>query len=320
MSDHKGMPLEVGSNELEIIEFYIDEEGVNGGEPHRGFYGVNVIKVLEVIESPKLKASESAVNPCFMGTIPLRERILPVLDLSIWLGQSRKKSDQEVILVTEFTKRVTGFLVSGVTQIYRVGWGDVEAPSQYISSIDSNCVTGMVKLEDHFVLLLDFEKIIAELDPEYQRTLVLGHSKSDKTYRVLVAEDSSIMRQAIIAVFEHANFVVQTYNNGLEAWNHISDFKFKAEQEERPLSDFFDVIVTDVEMPQMDGYTLTKNIKSDPVLQHTPVMLFSSIITDKLRHKGETVGADDQVTKPEFDTLAERAIALIEKHNAEAAA
>ena len=320
MSDHKGMPVEVGSNELEIIEFYIDEEGAGGEEMPRGYYGVNVIKVLEVIESPKLKASESAVHPCFMGTIPLRERILPVLDLSIWLGQSRKKSDHEVILVTEFTKRITGFLVSGVTQIYRVGWADVEAPSQYISSIDSNCVTGTVKLEDHFVLLLDFEKIIAELDPEYKKTLVLDHPKSDKTYRVLVAEDSGIMRQAITAVFEHANFVVHTYNNGLEAWNHISDFKFKAEQEERPLSDFFDVIVTDVEMPQMDGYTLTKNIKNDPLLQKTPVMLFSSIITDKLRHKGETVGADDQVTKPEFDTLAERAIALIEKHNADAAA
>ena len=311
MSQQKEILLESGTNELEIIEFYIEEQDADTGRPVKRYYGVNVAKVLEVIVSPDLRHSESAAHPCFMGTIPLREKILPVLDLSVWLDLTRVRNDHEVILVTEFHSRITGFLVSGVTQIYRVGWSEVEAPGHYLTTMESLCITGMIRLEDHFVLMLDLEKIIAELDPDFVKEASRETVVSDTAFKALVAEDSKSMRFMISRKLEGANFEVHAVDNGAEAWSRLEALKEKAAQENKRVIDYLDLVVTDVEMPQMDGYALTKRIKEDRAYEGIPVVLFSSIITDKIRHKGESVGADAQVSKPEFDSLADQAVTLI---------
>lgn len=288
-----------------------------------GYFGVNVAKVLEVIESPALTPSAAATHPSFMGTIPLREKILPVLDLSVWLGLERRKTSHEVIMVTEFHSRITGFLVSGVTQIYRVPWSNVEAPNRYLSMQKTNCITGMVKIEDHFVLMLDFESIIAELDPEYNIIFMQEHEKVEDgspTYNALVAEDSSYMRNAMVNNLSQANFNVELAVNGEDAWNKIIETKNKALAEGKTFNDYVDVIISDIEMPKMDGYTLVSLVKADNDLKKTPVILFSSIVSNELKHKGEKVGADDQVSKPEIGILGKRAIELIKIHRGEAPA
>jgi len=302
--------LETGTNELEIIEFFVHEKKGDKIETH--YFGVNVAKVLEVVEAPEgLEASEAAAHPSFLGTIPLRDLILPVIDLSVWLDIERARDVNEPIIVTEFNAMITGFLVSGVTQIHRVNWKDVEPPSKYVASMDTNCITGTVKIHDRFVLMLDLEQVLADLDESGQTQANLTDLVSEERYRALIADDSTSVRELLKNNFTQANFEIDVVGDGAEAWNHLLAVKKKAESEgKRPL-DYLDAVVTDVEMPQMDGYTLTRKIKEDPVLKELPVVLFSSLISDGVIHKGKAVMADAQVTKPEFNGLTYKVVDLI---------
>ncbi|WP_319581583.1 chemotaxis protein [uncultured Pseudodesulfovibrio sp.] len=302
--------LETGTNELEIIEFFIDEVTPEGVE--RQYFGVNVAKVLEVVEAPAgLEGSEAAAHPSFLGTIPLRDLILPVVDLSVWLDIERSPAENEPIIVTEFNAMITGFLVSGVTQIHRVFWADVEPPSKYFSAMESNCITGTVKINDRFVLMLDLEQVLADLDESGQTQANLSTVVSDQRYRALVADDSTSVRQLLENNFSQANFEVTMVRDGAEAWALLDEIKIKCQAEGKSPLDYLDAVVSDVEMPQMDGYTLTRQIKEDPILKVLPVVLFSSLISKSVLHKGKAVMADEQVTKPEFHGLTEKVLNLI---------
>ncbi|NCC25255.1 MAG: chemotaxis signal transduction protein CheV [Deltaproteobacteria bacterium] len=296
--------LESGTNELEIIEFYIQEEG-SDREP--SYFGVNVAKVVEVIESPDLEASPAARHPSFLGTLAHRDRVLPVIDLGVWLSLKRQTIGHEVILVTQFNQRTTGFLVTGVTQIHRLSWQEVNPPGRYVSTLDSNCITGMARIEDHFVLLLDLEKVVSDLDPDFGAEASEIEGRPGEGRWALVVDDSGVMRHMVQENLERAGFSTVIRDNGEEAWKFLT-----GESPGRPGEpERVDILVSDIEMPRMDGYSLTKRIKEHQELRAMPVILFSSLITQELRHKGEAVGADDQISKPEFASLAERALALI---------
>lgn len=304
--------LEAGTNELEIIEFFVREK--KGDEVETHYFGVNVAKVLEVVEAPEgLEGSEAAAHPSFLGTIPLRDLILPVVDLSVWLDIDRAQNVNESIIVTEFNGMITGFLVSGVTQIHRVSWEDVEPPSKYVSRMDTNCITGTIKIRDRFVLMLDLEQVLSDLDESGQTEANLSTVVSKERYRALVADDSTSVRQLLTKNFGDSNFDVVVVGDGAEAWEKLLQIKAKSLQEGTSPLDYLDAVVSDVEMPRMDGYTLTRNIKEDPVLKVLPVALFSSLISDSVLHKGKAVMADAQVTKPEFNGLTEKIITLIEE-------
>jgi len=297
--------LESGTNELEIIELYVSEAAPGGGSAN-AFFGVNVAKVLEIIESPPdLEPQPSAAHPCFLGVIPLRDMVLPVVDLAIWLNITRAPGRHEPIIVTEFNGVRTGFLVSGVTMIHRVSWSEVEPPSRYLSDMPGNCITGTVRLGDHFALLLDLERALAEMGavdtslPEADRT----EPEPDKPLRILLVDDSTSVRFLLRRNFEAAGFAVEVRNNGEDAWNYLAQLKSEAAANGSEVAALLDGVISDVEMPRMDGYTLTRNIKTDPALKALPVVLFSSLISPGLYHKGESVGADAQITKPEFGGL-----------------
>lgn len=296
--------LETGTNELEIIELYIAEEG-EGGAAENAYFGVNVAKVLEIIESPPaMEPAESAAHPSYLGVIPLRDMVLPVVDLAVWLNVKRAKNRHEPILVTEFNGVRTGFLVSGVTMIHRVSWSDVEPPSRYLSDMPGNCITGTVRLGEHFALLLDLERALVELNAlDTSEPESAPPPATDAPLRVLLVDDSTSVRFLLRRNFEAAGFTVDVKNNGEDAWAHLQALKAEAAQRGQPVSSLLDAVVSDVEMPRMDGYTLTKNIKSDKDFAGVPVILFSSLISKGLLHKGESVGADAQITKPEFGGL-----------------
>ncbi|NDV20335.1 response regulator [Pseudodesulfovibrio sp. JC047] len=303
--------LETGTNELEIIEFFVKEETEKGVVTQ--YYGVNVAKVLEVVEAPEgLEGSEAAVHPSFLGTIPLRDLILPVVDLSVWLDITKAPAPNEPIIVTEFNSMITGFLVSGVTQIYRVNWADVEPPSKYVSSMETNCITGTIKIKDRFVLMLDLEQVLADLDGSGAANVQENSVVADERYRALIADDSTSVRQLLENNFTTANFDVDMVGDGAEAWARLQDIKEKSIEEGKSPLEYLDAVVSDVEMPQMDGYTLTRRIKEDPVLKVLPVTLFSSLISKSVLHKGKAVMADAQVTKPEFEGLTQKVIQLIQ--------
>lgn len=308
--------LEAGTNELEIVEFYLEEEVNQDQEDqtdYKGFYGVNVAKVLEIIRLPRVTQLPEVSHPSVMGTFNLRSQIIPLVDLSIWLDKCRIENESPKVIVTEFNTVSTAFLVSGVTRIHRLSWEAVEPPNKYVSSVCGESITGVVRLENRIVFLLDLEKIVADINPKLGLRLDLSLDwKGTEQYRALVADDSALVRGMLKDLLEKANFTVETHNNGYDAWERLMQIKQKCEEEDKDISDFLQVIISDIEMPVMDGHNFTKRIKEDPMLKKLPVILFSSLITDKLRHKGEAVGADDQITKPEVSHLALRAKDLIE--------
>ena len=309
----KEILLETGTNEFEILEFFIEEKLPDGKGTERNCYGVNVAKVVEVLESPNLEVKDYAVNPCFLGTIPLREIVLPVIDLSVWLGQERAKHDYENIIVTEFSQSIQGFLVSGVVEIQRLNWKDLIPPGDFIRRMNTKSIIGMVDKGDYFIQLLDLEHIVSDLNPKHAEDLWKTTVKSSKEHRALVAEDSPTIQEMLDKNLKNSNFKVKLVNNGEEAFRFLTDIKERAKAEKKKVTDFLEVVISDIEMPLLDGFTLTKKIKNDEELQDLPVILYSSIITDELRHKGESVKADVQIAKPEMNKMAEMAIDLIEK-------
>ncbi len=306
--------LESGTNELEIVEFYINENVPGQDNPYTGYYGVNVAKVLEIIKKPKITEMPSVPHPAVLGAFNLRSTIIPLIDLSLWLGKGTIQEPDAKVIVTEFNKVTNGFMVSGVTRIHRLSWEQVEPPGNYISQFAANSITGVVRIEDRIIFLIDMEKIIAELNPELAVNFTDRLDITlDQQYTALVADDSDTIRNMLANVLKQANFKVIRARNGQEAWDNLLQIKSQATEENKKVTDYIHIVISDIEMPSVDGLNLTKRIKEDPELNVLPVILFSSLITDKTRHKGESVGADDQISKPEVGELAIRAKKLIEE-------
>ncbi|NJB67058.1 two-component system chemotaxis response regulator CheV [Desulfobaculum xiamenense] len=306
--------LEAGTNELEIVEFYLDEPAVEGSH-YQGYYGVNVAKVLEIIRMPQVTEMPEVSHPCVLGAFNQRSHIIPLVDLSMWLGKKRVEKEPPKVIVTEFNKVTTAFLVSGVTRIHRISWEEVEPPNRFVSTLSGDSITGVVKMEDRIIFILDLEKIVADLNPSLG--LRLDESivwEKSENYKALVADDSTLVREMLKDLLQKAGFIVETVHNGKQAWDRLEQLRNLATQNGKPIWDYVNVLVSDIEMPSMDGHNLTLRVKQDPVLRKLPVMLFSSLITDKLRHKGDSVGADEQISKPEVSRLALRAKDLIAKY------
>ncbi len=308
--------LEAGTNEFEIIEFYIDEQPQGDEKPYRAYFGVNVAKVLEIIRLPTVTEMPHMPHPSIIGTFNLRSRVIPLIDLSLWLGKPMARNGSTKVIVAEFNKVVNAFMVSGVTRIHRKSWNDVEPPTGYTAQFAARNFTGVVKFEDRILLLLDMEQIIWDLNPalaiRMDRTGRQDGVVDRKHYKTLVVDDSNSIRKLIVTYLEKDGFSVEQDINGQNAWDRLQEWKRLATEQNVPLSTYVDLVVTDLEMPAMDGHNLCKRIKDDPVLKPLPVILFSSLINHQLYHKGISVGADDQVTKPEIATLADRAKKLIE--------
>ncbi|MCL2122851.1 MAG: chemotaxis protein [Desulfovibrionaceae bacterium] len=307
--------LESGGNELEIIEFYIEEQ-LPDGKAYCGYYAMNVAKVLEIIRMPEVTSVPSKHDKAVLGTFNLRGRVLPLVDLAKWLGKTTMPNDTHKVIVSEFSGVVTAFLVSGVTRIHRISWSQVEPPGQHVQSYSRDSITGVVRIDEHILFILDMEKIVSSMDSHHAN----NHFQTDKVeideadahnFHLLVVDDSTSLRHLIKDTLEKAGYNVTTASNGREAWDYLQNLKAQAAQEGVPVTEKLHTVISDIEMPEMDGHTLTKNIRGDSGLQKLPVVLFSSIITDALRHKGQSVGADDQISKPDLPGLTKRMRAVI---------
>lgn len=306
---HTNILLESGTNEFEIVEFFIEELG-SEGESYTGHYGVNVAKVLEIIRKPKITEMPEARHPCLLGAFNLRSRIVPLIDLSVWLGKTMADTTSAKVIVTEFNYVTNSFLVSGVNRIHRLSWQQVEPPDKHLSEYSEGCITGVVKFDTRIILLLDMERIVADLNPslglKLEDAIPPKEGAPVPLINVLFADDSSMIRKTLTKGLETAGFMVDVASDGKMAWDRLLVLKDKAAAEKKPITDFVNILISDVEMPVMDGHNLTKRVKEDPVLKVIPVILFSSLITDALRHKGESVGADDQIAKPDIATLTNK--------------
>ncbi|WP_243545240.1 chemotaxis protein [Pseudodesulfovibrio tunisiensis] len=309
-----GILLESGTNELEIVEFYLDETREDGSG-YRGYFGINVAKVLEIIRQPELTDMPDTSHPAVLGAFNLRDEIIPLIDLAKWLGKKRSDSDVLKVIVTEFNRTKSAFLVSGVTRIHRINWKQVEAPTKYVSSLTVNSITGVVRFGSRIVFILDMEKICVDLNPALEPTETapeaLTTEVSNRHVKVVVADDSSMARRMIAHILEKAGYTVHSVENGEQAWSYLQAQSRKCLEFGDALSDHVDAVVSDIEMPVMDGHTLTRRIKEDAMLRNLPVVLCSSIITDTLHHKGISVGADAQISKAELNELAETVFRLV---------
>ena len=307
--------LETGSNELEIIEFYIEEK-MPDGSVYRGFYGMNVAKVLEIIRHPTVTGVPSKHHPAVLGTFNLRGRVLPLVDLAVWLGKDIASHENLKVIVSEFSGVITSFLVSGVTRIHRMSWSQVEAPGAHVQTYSNQSITGVVRFEDRILFILDMEKIITSMDPTLDMGLKAEKAGSGNVgdadhFHILIADDSTSIRNMIGATLERSGYRVTRTASGREAWDVLAKWKQEAEAEKCPITEKVHLVISDIEMPEMDGHALTRSIKQDPVLNRLPVVLFSSLITAALRHKGESVGADDQISKPDLPSLTHRVRTII---------
>ncbi|AIE59467.1 chemotaxis protein [Bacillus methanolicus] len=292
MEYKKGILLESGTNELEIVEFGIG----------RNKFGINVIKVKEIIKPAPVNPVPHA-HKHVEGIIELRGEILPVVDVAQTLGfPPSEHPEQDKFIVAEFNKQKIVFHVHNVTQIHRISWDQIEKPSEMYQGANSQII-GVIKLNGEMILLLDFEKIVLDINPELginvQQVKKLGkRERSNK--RLLVAEDSPMLRKLLQDTLTEAGFeMIEFFENGRDALQYLD----KLVQSGKDITKEIQLIITDIEMPQMDGHHLTKRIKTHPELSKVPVIIFSSLITEDLRYKGQMVGADAQVSKPDIAEL-----------------
>jgi len=291
MSEKKGILLETGTNEFEIVEFSIGPVS----------YGINVAKVREVI-NPLPVTKMPNVHPWVDGIFTLRGRVMPLVNLPRCLGAESSTTSPKVI-VSELNNYFVAFLVDEVSRIHRISWTSMEQPPNIANS---EMVVGIIKMAEKMVVLLDFEKIVADINPEMNEKFNQITSAAPnimdirKNKTLLVAEDSRMLRDLLLGTLHNAGYAnVILAENGQDAWQTIE--KLAADGE--PIENKLQLVITDIEMPQMDGHHLTKRIKENEKLKHLPVIIFSSLINEEMRLKGQSIGANGQVSKPEIVEL-----------------
>ncbi|MBP2643913.1 MAG: cheV [Firmicutes bacterium] len=290
MQDNRGILLETGTNEFEIIEFSV------GGV----YYGINVAKVREVINLLPITPLVNA-HPYIEGMFTLRGNVIPMVNLAKALSTT-SNSDSHKIIVCEINAVHIAFKVDDVYRIHRISWKQME-PVPHLSGSDR--AVGIVKMEQHLIILLDFEKILAEINPELnEKMTAIPESTPDlikeRQYKtLLIAEDSHMLRELLVQTLHTSGYRTISTENGEEAWNKLESLLAN----EGPIEKYIQMVITDIEMPRMDGHHLTKRIKEEPNLKELPVVIFSSLINEEMRRKGEALGAHAQITKPEIEQL-----------------
>ncbi|MBB1486700.1 chemotaxis protein [Oceanospirillum sediminis] len=311
--DKQKILLESGTNELEIIEFQLRKELPGGGEKI-SHYGINVAKVREVIRVPETTDYPNP-QPHLVGVFSLRDNLIPLVDLAGWLGiRTKGEYERKNVIVTDFNRMANGFLVDGVSRIHRISWAEVESPSQFLESGEQDCVVAVVRREDRLIMILDFEKIISDINPELSmekydvtedRKVLIDDRMTAKRQAktLLVVDDSAFIRKLIETTLRTSGYNVIAAKDGLDAWEILTEFEHVAEDENLPVSDLVSMIITDVEMPRMDGMHLVKRLRASKTYSTIPIMMFSSIMSDDNRQKAMDLGANDTMTKPEIGKL-----------------
>lgn len=293
--------LESGTNELEVIMFQIGF----------GTFGINVLKVREIIEPLPITGTPNA-HKNIEGVIRLREEVIPVVNLAKVLNlPDSEKPQNDKLIISELNQMKVAFHVHSVSRIHRLSWEQIEKPDN-LSAGHQAYTIGIIKLEEGMSLLLDYEKIVVEISPEsgvnVESLKVLGHRKRSEK-RIVAAEDSAILRALLADTLKEGGYEnVQFFENGKDAWIYLEQISTDST---KIISDEVNLVITDLEMPQMDGHHLTDKIKKNEELKNIPVIIFSSLITDDLFHKGKQVGASAQISKPEIVNLVQEIDHLI---------
>ncbi|ADC89145.1 response regulator receiver modulated CheW protein [Thermocrinis albus DSM 14484] len=308
--EYSGLPevLKTGSNELELVNFRIFEDRPEG--LYAWNFGVNVAKVREVLRMPPVTRLPN-VPPAVEGLAEVRGEMIPVVSLARWMGLHEPPERKKYLLHLEFLREHVGIVVHDARKIVRVSWQEVRRAPEGLNQLLRGRITGIVDVEDGTILVLDLEGIVSDIGilKVFGMEEVSEGSKSEGHYTVLVVEDSSVAMKIIKDILEGAGHKVIPCEDGEEAWEKLTQLLEKAQREGKNIREYLQVIFTDIEMPRMDGLTLTKKIKETPGLMHLPVIVNTTLSDEANREKAFLVGADAYLVK--FD--AREMIQLVEK-------
>ncbi len=294
--------LENGTNELEILEFILGNNS----------YGINVAKIREIIPYQQVTPVPNS-HPSIEGIFMPRDTMITAIDLMNCLGRGESKPNG-LFIITNFNKLDIAFHVDNVLGIHRVSWRDIIKPDATISTTEDSVSTGIIKKDNKLIIILDFEKIVCDINPEtglkISEITELGERRRNSV-PILIAEDSPLLNKLIVDSLKRAGYdnLIHT-ENGQQAYDVIRQCKADGS-----LKDHVRVIITDIEMPEMDGHRLTKLVKTDEATADIPIIIFSSLVNDEMKRKGESLGADAQLSKPEIGNLVKIVDRLVDERH-----
>lgn len=289
-----------GTNKLEILLFSLGKDQRTG---RKEVFGINVFKVREVMRTPDITAAPE-MPASVEGMVSLRGTLVPVIDLARYSGIVTE-SKPEIMIVTEYNGHTQGFLVESVDTILRLDWSAMRVPPDMITNRTAGLVTAVTELENNtLVMMMDVEKVLAETALFDDSHLYINLKPIKEERMVYFADDSVVARKQIERTLEAMKIHYGQAVNGMKAWEDLQGMATQADLGGQKLSESLHLILTDVEMPEMDGYMLTKMIKSDPRFQGIPVLMHSSLSGASNQKLGESVGVDGYVSKFEPQKLS----------------
>lgn len=283
--------MESGTNELEVLEFTVSGNS----------YGINVAKIKEIIPYSPVTPVPNA-HPSIEGLFMPRDIMITAIDLRNCLQRGTSEPGG-LFIITNFNSLDIAFHVDEVVGIHRVSWSEIIKPNVTVSTADESISTGIIKINEKLVIILDFEKILSDINPEtglkVDEVDLIEKNALRATKPILIAEDSVLLNKLIVESLKKAGYTQLIHTaNGQEAFEVLQECKEKG-----TIAENVQCVITDIEMPIMDGHRLTKLIKTDDTLKSIPVVIFSSLVNDEMRKKGESLGADAQLSKPEIGNL-----------------
>ncbi len=279
-----------GANKMELLMFHLNTDEV---------YGINVFKIREVMKMPsvtKIPETDSRI----LGLINLRGENLALVDLKQALGLGTLDFQGAKLIITEYNDNKQGFLVGGVDRIIRMSWESIKVPPPMVHSSQQGAVTAVTKLEDgRMVLILDVEKVLADLHPRADEEVFVGIEmvRGLAGKRVLVADDSIVARKQIVKTLERLGMKWEETQTGKEALTRLRQLAEVAEGAGKSICEYLSGVITDIEMPEMDGFSLTKHIRADSHLKDLPILMHSSLSGKCNVERGQSMGVTDYVTK-----------------------
>ncbi|MDR3158734.1 MAG: chemotaxis protein [Zoogloeaceae bacterium] len=292
-----------GTNKLEILLFSLGEDRRTG---RRETYGINVFKVREVMRTPPITAAPD-MPPAVEGMTSLRGVLVPVVDLAkyAWVDSDVRR---DVMIVTEYNGHTQGFLVEAVDTILRLDWSMMRVPPEMLMAQMGGLVTAVTELEDgRLIMMMDVEKILADTAHTDEDDLRFKNlpQLNNPDLMVFFCDDSVVARKQVMRTLDAMGIKYVAANNGQQMWEELEKMASYANGMGKSPAEMISLVLTDIEMPAMDGYILTKKIKNDARFASIPVIMHSSLSGMSNQKLGLSVGVDEYVPKFEPQRLSE---------------
>jgi len=284
---------------LELMEFTIAGDA----------FGINVAKVTEIMRYSKITPMTLS-HPCIDGVFKPRGKLITVINLPRYMAlQENENPENDMLMLTNFDNTSAAFLVHTVEGMHRIKWSDVERPSSIIYGNNDSVITGTTKIGDRIITIIDFEKVLYDINPEtgLQISEVQRMGARELVSKpILIVEDSVFLRRMLLESLDVAGYhSITSFDNGQDAWEYLEKCKSECLENITPIEKKVSIVITDIEMPRMDGHHLTKLIKTDEVLSKVPVIVFSSLIDEAQQQQGERLGVNAHLSKPQIGKLVE---------------